>query len=74
MRGNVLISGFYSDILFMPFLYSSLGMKEEWLSVQNVDRRADLSKEEFIREYEAKNRPVLITDLTLTLTLIGGQE
>ncbi|KAI5069039.1 hypothetical protein GOP47_0015340 [Adiantum capillus-veneris] len=37
-------------------------MKERWLSVDNIDRRTNLSVQEFIDSYEEQNRPVLITD------------
>jgi hypothetical protein len=31
--------------------------------VQHIDRRSNLSLEEFIEEYDKKNKPVIITDI-----------
>ena len=39
------------------------GMDPDWLSVDNIDRRSNLSVEDFIREYEEPNIPVVITDV-----------
>ena len=57
------ISGFYSDLLYQPFLCATLGFDPSWLSVDNVDRRSNLSRQEFIEQYERRNRPVVITDV-----------
>lgn len=56
------VSGFFSDYLFQSWLCSSLRMRKEWLSVDNIDRRSNLSVEEFVAEYEEPNKPVIITD------------
>lgn len=56
------VPGFFSDHLFQSWLCSSLTMKEQWLSVDNIDRRSNLSVQEFIHSYEEPNRPVIITD------------
>jgi hypothetical protein len=57
------VDGFFSDILYQPWLCSSLGLDPSWLSVDNVERRSNLSRQEFIDSYERKNRPVVITDV-----------
>lgn len=56
------VTGFFSDYLFQSWLCSSLRMKDEWLTVDNIDRRANLSLEDFVSSYEEPNRPVIITD------------
>jgi hypothetical protein len=57
------VSGFYSDLLYQPFLCATLGFDPSWLAVDNVDRRSNLSLEDFIEQYERRNRPVVITDV-----------
>lgn len=52
----------YSDILFQSWLCASLKMKPEWLSRNNIPRRSNLSVEEFVKEFEEPNKPVIITD------------
>ena len=37
-------------------------MKDEWLMVDNIDRRSNLCIQEFVDEYEEPNKPVIITD------------
>lgn len=59
------VTGFFSDYLFQSWLCSSLTMKEEWLLVDNIDRRTNLSVQEFINSYEEPNKPVIITDALL---------
>eukprot|EP00249_Psilotum_nudum_P000824 c12961_g1_i2 orf=1126-1782(-) len=56
------VSGFFSDYLFQSWLCANLRMRAEWLSRDNVDRRSNLSVEEFIRNYEDPKKPVVITD------------
>eukprot|EP00277_Geminigera_cryophila_P016800 CAMPEP_0179442882 /NCGR_PEP_ID=MMETSP0799-20121207/26355_1 /TAXON_ID=46947 /ORGANISM="Geminigera cryophila, Strain CCMP2564" /LENGTH=494 /DNA_ID=CAMNT_0021228423 /DNA_START=21 /DNA_END=1505 /DNA_ORIENTATION=- len=56
------IAGVYSDLLFQPWLCSSMGICHEWLERSNIPRRSNLSVQEFIDEFEAPNRPVIITD------------
>eukprot|EP00802_Teleaulax_amphioxeia_P005967 Tamp_05971.p1 GENE.Tamp_05971~~Tamp_05971.p1 ORF type:complete len:538 (+),score=107.72 Tamp_05971:33-1616(+) len=55
--------GVYSDLLFQPWLCASLGICPEWLDRCNIDRRSNLSVEDFVQEYEKPNRPVIITDV-----------
>ncbi|CAG8554871.1 18934_t:CDS:2 [Dentiscutata erythropus] len=56
------VTHFYSDILFQPFLNSSTGV-DQFLGIETIDRRSNLSMEEFNTNYAAKNRPVIITDV-----------
>lgn len=56
------VSNFYSDYLFQSWLCASLEMKREWLEVDNVDRRNNLSLEDFIACYEEPNKPVLVSN------------
>jgi hypothetical protein len=60
------VAGVYSDLLFQPWLCASLRLKPRWLARDNIDRRAGLSVEDFVREYEGPNRPVVITDVVPT--------
>jgi len=62
-RGALRVSGFYSDILFMPWLYSTMALEPTWLEVQNIDRVAGLSKQDFVERYERASKPVIITDV-----------
>ena len=55
------VRGFYSDLLFQPWLCSSAGLDPRWTAVDNLPRRAaaELSRADFVREYEEANKPVL---------------
>eukprot|EP01116_Phalansterium_solitarium_P024701 TRINITY_DN9122_c0_g1_i1.p1 TRINITY_DN9122_c0_g1~~TRINITY_DN9122_c0_g1_i1.p1 ORF type:complete len:544 (-),score=183.17 TRINITY_DN9122_c0_g1_i1:210-1841(-) len=57
----VRLEGFYSDFLFQSWICASVGF-DAWTHTENIDRRSNLSLEEFIAEYEQPNRPVIITD------------
>lgn len=56
------VSNFYSDYLFQSWLCAHIEMKQEWLEVDNIERRERLSLEDFISCYEEPNKPVLICD------------
>ena len=58
------VEGYYSDFLFQPWMCVSMEIRPEWLMRDNIDRRSDLSIEDFIREYETPNIPVIISDAT----------
>ncbi|KAF9084945.1 hypothetical protein BGX23_010094 [Mortierella sp. AD031] len=60
-RDQMKLKGFYSDVLFQPFYCAAIGM-EPYTAVENIDRRAGLSLEDFIQEYERPGKPVIITD------------
>ena len=57
------VDHFYSDLLYQPYLCSVLDIDDAWLEEENVDRRHDLSLEEFRETYEIPNIPVIITDV-----------
>ena len=57
------VKGFYSDLLYQPWLCTNVAIDPAWLEVENIDRRAGLSVEQFREEYEMTNRPVILTDL-----------
>eukprot|EP00698_Gefionella_okellyi_P002532 TRINITY_DN12376_c0_g1_i1.p1 TRINITY_DN12376_c0_g1~~TRINITY_DN12376_c0_g1_i1.p1 ORF type:complete len:467 (-),score=66.88 TRINITY_DN12376_c0_g1_i1:41-1390(-) len=57
------IAGFFSDLIFQSFYCASIAINPRWISTDNIDRRSNLSLEQFIAEYEKPNRPVLITDV-----------
>uniref|UniRef100_A0A0D6R3N9 JmjC domain-containing protein n=1 Tax=Araucaria cunninghamii TaxID=56994 RepID=A0A0D6R3N9_ARACU len=56
------VSNFYSDYLFQSWLCANLEMKQEWLEVDNIERREKLPLQEFIDSFEEPNKPVLIRD------------
>ena len=55
--------GFYSDYLFQPWLCTTMKIPKNWENFSNIDRRENLTFEEFVRDYESKNLPVIITDV-----------
>nr|XP_024361962.1 F-box protein At5g06550-like isoform X1 [Physcomitrium patens] len=54
------VKDFYSDYLFQSWLCANLEIKPEWLSADNIERRENLSVEDFIRDFEEQNKPVLL--------------
>ena len=52
-----------SDVLYQPFLYASISIDPAWLSTNSIDRRSNLSYDEFIEKYEKPNIPVILTDV-----------
>ncbi|KDD76900.1 hypothetical protein H632_c72p1 [Helicosporidium sp. ATCC 50920] len=53
---------FYSELLYRAWLCAHLDPDPAWLEEETVERRSGLSPEEFSREYERQNRPVILTD------------
>jgi hypothetical protein len=55
----------FSDILFGPYRASGLCPTARWLNRENIDRVhwTKLTQEEFVSQYESKNKPVIITGL-----------
>ena len=53
----------YSDALHRPWFCANVEIDPEWLEADNIDRRSGLTIEEFRREYELPNRPVILTDI-----------
>lgn len=65
------ISGHYSDFFYQPHLCANIPLKKRWLSKDTVDRRADLTLDDFRREYEVPNVPVIITDVVTKWPAFG---
>lgn len=59
-RTPLQIKGFYSDLLYQPWHCSTAPLRKSWLKQDTIDRRADLSVEDFKTQYELPNRPVII--------------
>ena len=57
------VAGIFSDALFRPWCCCACDVQPRWLAPNNVPRRAALSVADFVAEYEAPNRPVIITDV-----------
>ena len=57
------VDGCYSDTMYNPWMNSALQIDPSWLKVDNVDRRAGLSPEDFILHYETPGVPVILTDV-----------
>ncbi len=53
---------FYSELLYHSWKCLSANLLQ-WCKVENVDRRENLSVEDFIEQYEKTNKPVVITDI-----------
>ena len=60
------VKDFYSDYLFQSWLCASLEIKDEWLKTDNIERRENLSVEDFIRDFEEPNKPVLLSGVLET--------
>ncbi|CAJ0767392.1 1369_t:CDS:2, partial [Entrophospora sp. SA101] len=52
-----------NDVLFQPFLCSSIELDQQYLGNETIDRRSNLTMDEFINEYAIPNKPVIITDI-----------
>lgn len=57
------VERFYSDFLHRSWFCANLEIDPEWLEVDNIDRRSGLTLEEFRKEYEEPNKPVILTDV-----------
>lgn len=68
---KIKVQHFYSDLLYQPWLCATLDVDSAWLEVENIDRRHDLSLEEFKKEYEIPNIPVIITDVVTKWPAFG---
>ncbi|KAI9916576.1 hypothetical protein PsorP6_018057 [Peronosclerospora sorghi] len=63
--GNPLrVQGVYSDLLFQSFYCGAALIDNAWLTVENIARRSasTMTVEEFQRDFERRNVPVIITD------------
>jgi hypothetical protein len=52
----------YSDVLYNTYYCSTID-PSRWAQIDNVDKRKNLSTEDFISEYESKGIPVVIQDI-----------
>jgi hypothetical protein len=57
------MEGFYSDVLYEPFLNATMNIDQSWLKVDNVARRTGLTVDEFVEQYETPGTPVILTDV-----------
>jgi hypothetical protein len=48
--------------LFNRFYCANISLSG-WASEYNIERRSNLSLEEFIEQYEIPNKPVILTDI-----------
>ncbi|KAI9105734.1 hypothetical protein DFS34DRAFT_600652 [Phlyctochytrium arcticum] len=61
---NIKVDGIYSDYLFTSFRCASIPVSDMCSpEVDNIDRRSNLSYDDFMREYGIPNKPVIITDV-----------
>lgn len=60
--------GLYSDFLFRSWAIANAGVSKQWLKFDNLQRRSadQLSVDEFVRDFEQPNVPLVITDLVTT--------
>ncbi len=56
------VEGFYSDLLYQPWFCATMELLPEWIEEENIERRMNLSVEEFLEHFERPNKPVVITD------------
>lgn len=64
MQGtSIQVNHFYSDLLYQPWFCATLDIDDSWVRVDNIDRRSNLTVDEFRRLYEEPNKPVIITDI-----------
>ncbi|KAL3149040.1 hypothetical protein ABBQ32_001885 [Trebouxia sp. C0010 RCD-2024] len=59
-RRPLQVQGFYSDLLYQPWHCSTVPLQRSWLKRDTIDRRADLSLEDFKSQYEVPNKPVIL--------------
>eukprot|EP01023_Acetabularia_acetabulum_P018056 TRINITY_DN19112_c0_g1_i2.p1 TRINITY_DN19112_c0_g1~~TRINITY_DN19112_c0_g1_i2.p1 ORF type:complete len:503 (+),score=77.97 TRINITY_DN19112_c0_g1_i2:87-1595(+) len=59
---NFRVKGFYSDLLYKPFICAHLDIPEKWLQKDNIERRSNLTLKNFRENFEIPNKPVVITD------------
>jgi len=58
------IRGFYSDLLYQPWLCATIDFPEAWLEEDNVDRIGKISIEDFRSRFKTPNEPVILTEET----------
>lgn len=70
-RAPLRVAGVYSDLLYQPWFLGHLEIDPEWLEADTIERRADLSLEDFRRDFELPNRPVVLTGAAAKWPAIG---
>ena len=71
-KSALLVTNFYSDLLYQPFLCASIRLPDSWLSNSNIPKRSKLSLAEFREQYETTNQPVVITDVVSSFQKWSG--
>lgn len=61
-RAPLRVEDFYSDLLYQPWYCATTPIRPEWLQRDNLERRKGLSMDDFQKEFELPNRPVVISD------------
>ncbi|KAJ0408254.1 hypothetical protein P43SY_004412 [Pythium insidiosum] len=58
------VVGLYSDLLFQAFYCAAAPIEKSWIAKETIERRSatQLTLEEFKRDFETANRPVILTD------------
>jgi hypothetical protein len=56
------VNGFHSNRLYSKWFRAHIPLDKYATSSCDIDKRSNLSLQEFIDEYESKNKPVIITD------------
>jgi hypothetical protein len=51
----------FSDVLYYRYIGAHLPLDPDWLSVDTIPRRAALTPEAFIADFEATNTPVILS-------------
>jgi hypothetical protein len=62
-ESNIDCDGIYSDILYISNKLTTIPIHDLCGVKDNIDRRSDLSLNDFINEYAIPNKPVIITDI-----------
>jgi hypothetical protein len=55
------VSGVFSDLLYQPWFLGHLMIDSDWLQADTIQRRCNLSVEDFRRDFELPNRPVVLS-------------
>lgn len=69
----LIVQGFYSDELFQPWLCASADIDPSWAARNTVPRRSGLSVEDFVKQYETPNRPVILRDVVKDWPAFNGK-
>ena len=64
------VENFFSDLLYQPWFCATVPLCPEWLERDTLERRSNLSAEDFRRLFELPNKPVVITDQVCGMLVI----